>query len=359
MRRTERRRDLLAATAMAAASYVGFRLLRRVLQANLRGEVALITGGSRGLGLQLARELGAAGCRVSICARDHDELARAEADLAARGIPVLALPCDVSERHEVEQLVEAVQSHLGAVDILVNNAGIIQVGPLETMTLDDFERAMAVNFWGAVYATMAVLPEMRARQRGRLVNITSIGGKVAVPHLLPYDCAKFAFLGFSEGIGAELAKDGIRVTTIVPGLMRTGSPVNAFFKGQREAEFAWFGLGDATPLTAMSAARAARRIVTAVRRGEGEVTLSVQAKLLRLIHDLFPQLTTDVLGFVNRLLPSAEGAGPEQVLGMELRAGARFGVGDLVERDAKRYNQHNGHATHRRPPSGFGRGTVE
>jgi NAD(P)-dependent dehydrogenase (short-subunit alcohol dehydrogenase family) len=338
-----RRRTGMAVAAAGAVSLVGYRLLRMLLAEDLAGEVVLVTGGSRGLGLQLAREFGRRGCKIVICARDTYELERARRDLHDRGIDVLPIPCDIALRDEVENMVESVDAHFGGIDILVNNAGMIQVGPIETMALEDFEQAMAVNFWGAVYATMAVLPQMRARQRGRIVNITSIGGKVAVPHLLPYDCAKFAFLGFSEGLHAELAKDGIRVTTIIPGLMRTGSSVNAFFKGRREAEFAWFGAGDATPLTAMSATRAARRIVEATRRGEGEVTLSVQAKLLRLAHDLFPQLTTDVLGVVNRMLPSgADLNDTSQTLGMALRASSPWGLGDLIERDAKRYNQHNG-----------------
>jgi short-subunit dehydrogenase len=185
------------------------------------------------------------------------------------------------------------------------------------MSVEDFEVSMGVHYWGTVYSTLAVLPQMRARGAGRIVNITSIGGKVAVPHLLPYSSAKFATVGFSEGLRAELARDGITVTTIVPGLMRVGSPVNAFFKGDPEKEFAWFSLGAATPLTAMNAESAARRIVQATRRGEAEVTLSWQAKLLRLTHDLLPGATQDLLGVVNRLLPQGEEV-RDNVRGMEM-----------------------------------------
>lgn len=295
----------------------GALLARRHPETSLRGRVVLITGGSRGLGLLLAREFGREGCRVAICARDPEELDGARLDLEGRGVEVLATPCDVSRREEVERWVAEVERAFGGVDVLVNNAGIIQVGPFDATTLEDFEQAMAVNFWGAVHATLAALPRMRAREDGRIVNITSIGGKVAVPHLLPYDCAKFALVGFSEGLRAELAGSGIRVTTIVPGLMRTGSPSNALFKGQQEKEFTWFSLGDATPLTAMDAERAARRIVLATRRGEAEVTLTWQAKAIRLVHDLFPGATADALGWVNRLLP-AEGGTTGTARGMEL-----------------------------------------
>ncbi|MBI5546795.1 MAG: SDR family oxidoreductase, partial [Deltaproteobacteria bacterium] len=223
----------------------------------LSGQVALVTGGSRGLGLLLARELAARGCKVAICARDGAALERARRDLVARGATVHAEACDVADRAQIERLVANVRQALGPVDVLVNNAGILQVGPLETMALEDFQRAMATLFWSAVYAVHAVLPAMRARRHGRIVNITSIGGKLSIPHLVPYGCAKFALVGLSEGLRAELARDGILVTTVVPGLMRTGSPANVLYKGQADLEYSWFSLGAALPLSSMDAARAA------------------------------------------------------------------------------------------------------
>ena len=135
-------------------------------------------------------------------------------------------------------------------------------------------------------------------------------GAIAVPHLLPYSCAKFAMRGFSEGLGAELAKDRIRVTTVLPWLMRTGSFLNALFKGKREEELAWFALGSTMPVVSMQAERAARRIVDACERGEAFVTLGMQAKVLRIAHSLAPGLATRVLGMVNSLLPGPGGAGP-------------------------------------------------
>ncbi len=194
----------------------------------LGGQVAVITGGSRGLGLLLARELGRHGCQLAICARDEAELARARADLESRGMTVHTVRCNVAERAEVERFIAEVVRRFGGIDLLVNNAGTIKVGPVELMTVGDFEDAMRVNFWGMVYPTLSALPIMRAQGGGRIVNITSIGGKVSVPHLLPYNCAKFAAVAFSEGLRAELARDGITVVTVVPGLMRTrGDPLGA------------------------------------------------------------------------------------------------------------------------------------
>ena len=264
----------------------------------------LITGASRGLGLLLAREFAREGCAVAICARDERELGRARADLEQRGASVLAARCDVADRDQVEDFVDLVVRKFGRIDVVINNAGIVQVGPLSAMTIADFGRAMAVNFWGPFNVISAALPHLRERRGGRIVNIASIGGKIAVPHLLPYDCAKAALVSLSEGLSAELRRHGISVTTVVPGLMRTGSPVNAYFKGDAQREFDWFSASDSLPLTSMSAARAARRIVAATKRREGELVLTWQAKAARLVHDLFPNTFLRLAALVNRLLPS-------------------------------------------------------
>lgn len=306
-------KDALKTAAWIAAGGAGLwlaaRAARNASAQDLRGQNVLITGGSRGLGLELAREFLRKGARVAICARAAEELEAAMLDLWQIGGVAVALTCDLTVQTQVEALINAVHEQLGGVDILVNNAGVIAVGPLEEMRLADFEEAMATNYWAALYTTLAVLPEMRARQAGHIVNISSIGGKLSVPHLLPYSASKFALTGLSAGLRAELKKDGIQVTTVCPGLMRTGSPRNATFKGQHRAEYAWFALSDALPLTSMNAARAARRIVQACERGEAEVVLSVQAKLAVKFQALFPGVTADLLGQVNRLLPGPGGIG--------------------------------------------------
>src|SRR5205085_12580634 len=125
----------------------------------------------------------------------------------------------------------------------------------------------------------AVLPNMRKRRDGRIVNISSIGGKVSVPHLLPYCAGKFALVGYSEGLRAELSDDGIVVTTVCPWLMRTGSPRNATFNGHHKIEYAWFSIGGSLPLLTLSAECAARKILAACSRGDAEVVLDVPAWL--------------------------------------------------------------------------------
>jgi NAD(P)-dependent dehydrogenase (short-subunit alcohol dehydrogenase family) len=280
--------------------------MERPPEADIRGQVALVTGGSRGLGLALGRELATQGCRLAICARDAAELETARADLGGRGAEVLAVPCDVADRAQVEAMVDSVERHYGRIDILVNNAGIIAVAPVENLTHDDFERVMDIDFWGTLNPTLAVLPGMRARGAGRIVNITSIGGKVAMPHLLPYDAAKFAAVGFSTGLRAELADTGIAVTTVVPGLMRTGSHLHAEFGGNREAEYRWFALGASSPWpVAAGADRAARMVVRAMRRGEAECTFPFTATLAARLGGLLPGVTADALALVDRVLPAA------------------------------------------------------
>jgi short-subunit dehydrogenase len=308
----------------AAAGLGGYLLARAVMKKptyDFRGKTVLITGGSRGLGLVMAREFAREGARIAICARDKEKLDKAHEELANNaGADVFSYSCDITNREQVNEMVRAIENHFGEINVLVNNAGRIEVGPMEVMTLEDYEAAMNTHFWGPLYTTLAVLSQMRQRQEGRIVNITSIGGKISVPHLLPYSASKFALVGFSEGLRAELAKDGIVVTTVCPGLMRTGSPRNAMFKGQHKAEYAWFSISDALPVTSMKAERAARQIVSACKRGDAEIVLSVQAQLAVTFHSLFPGLTSDLLGIVNKFLPGPGGIGTNSAKGEDSKS---------------------------------------
>lgn len=216
----------------------------------------------------------------------------------------------MSNPAQVQSLLTSVENALGPVDVLVNNAGTILVGPLEHMSVADFEEVMRINFWGAVHTTLAVLPGMKERRQGRIVNITSIGGKVAFPHLLPYTTSKFALVGLSEGLRAELAKDGIWVTTVVPNLIRTRSPRNAKFKRDYKKEYAWFTISDSLPGASMSADRAANQIVRACQNGESELVLGLPAKLAVLANGIAPGLISDLLAAGNEWLLS-QAAGSE------------------------------------------------
>lgn len=299
---------------MVLAGAVGGWLWRqRQRRFDWQDRVALIAGGSRGLGLLLARRLGRRGAKVVLAARDGAELERARQSLVEEGIDAHLVVADVAVEAQAREMVEeAVQRH-GHLDVLINAASIIQVGPLEAWSLDDLRAALDVNFWGTVHACLAALPHLRQRPGARIVNVSSIGGVVPVPHLLPYACGKYAITGFSEGLQAEVARQGVRVTTVIPWLMRTGSPPHALVKGQEEAEATMFTLAGSLPGITMGGERAADRIVRATERGERFVTLGGLGKAVRLAHALAPGLSGAVLATTASLLPQApEGASEAQ-----------------------------------------------
>jgi NAD(P)-dependent dehydrogenase (short-subunit alcohol dehydrogenase family) len=302
---------------------------------SFRDRVVLLTGGSRGLGLVMARALIEEGAAVALLARDAEELERAAADLRARktAARVLVIPGDVGDRAVAEAAVRTTVERFGRLDVLINNAGVIQTGPFEHMQLRDFEQALAIHFWGPLYTTLAAIPHLKARvaekaqepgarsrikdKHGpRIVNISSIGGKLPVPHLLPYCASKFALAGLSGGLRAELERHGITVTTVCPGLMRTGSHLNAQFKGQHALEFFWFALSDSLPLITVTAEEAAEQILTACRRGQAELVIGLPYRLASRLAPLFPELVAKGLALFSRLMPGP--TGPE---GDELRPG--------------------------------------
>ena len=307
----------LAAAAGLAGTLAVRARVRRSRRFSFAGRTALVAGGSRGMGLVLARQLVDAGARVAICARTAADLEQAELELRARGGEAIALRCDVSQPEEVRSMVQEVLGRFGAIDILFNFAGIIQVGPLEAMTRDDFRHAMDVHFWGTLNTVLEVLPAMRSRGWGRIVNVASLGGKRAVPHMLPYTASKFALVGLSSGLRTELAKDGILVTTVVPSLVRTGSARNALFKGQHRKEHAWFSIASSLPGAAMSAEHAAAQILRACRDGEREVLLRNPVNIAVALQAFFPGTTQSLLGAVARFLPSMGGIGKRSAYGYE------------------------------------------
>lgn len=294
-------RLLIVTAAVILGAWVVSRIWRS--RFSFADKVVLISGGSRGLGLLIARQICDEGGKVILLARDADELGRAESELTKRGGKAFSVVCDLCDRSQIQAAVARAIERFGPIDVLFNNAGIIEVGPLGDMQREDFERAMAIHFWGPLELVMAVLPSMRAQRCGRIVNISSIGGKIAVPHMASYSASKFALTGLSDALRIELAADNIQVTTVAPGMMRTGSHVNAKFKGQHDAEFAWFSLSSGLPLVSMNAGRAVRKILAACRRGQPSLTLTFSARCAIAANALFPNLTGYAMKLANRFLP--------------------------------------------------------
>lgn len=333
--------SLAAAASGLAAAAIAHTALRALTRLDLRGRVVAITGGSRGLGLLLAEEFGRRGARVAIAARDAEALDRAAHRLRTLGIDVHATACDLGQRDAAEAFIDGVVRAFGRLDVLVNNAGVIQVAPMQDLRVEEIDEAMRSNFWSTVYTTLRALPHLTAEGSGaRIVNVVSIGGRVAVPHLLGYNASKFAQMGFSEGIQAELSRlgaRGVRVTTVIPGPMRTGSIYNAEFGGSPQREFGWFGLLSSIPLATIDARRAARRIVNAAREGRSEVKLGLTAHALSLAHGLAPRLTVGLLGLVNALLPPPTGVAGT-LRGRDLRARSQRSLLLHLSNEAARRN---------------------
>jgi NAD(P)-dependent dehydrogenase (short-subunit alcohol dehydrogenase family) len=317
-----RRESIIAATGIAAGGALiaqQFRRARRAL--DLTDRVALITGGSRGLGLLMARELGRLGTRVVLAARNQAELEHARSELRGRGVEGSIVVADVALEPDARRIVDEVLLKYGRLDILVNNAGVMTVGPLEHMTEADFAEAMSVHFWGPLRAMRAAIPHLR--RGGRIVNISSIGGKIGVPHLAPYCASKFALTGLSTAMRAELAGDGIYITTVSPGLMRTGSPFNAWFKGKHRREFAWFAIAGSLPFLSIEGERAAKQIIDAMRRGDAEIVVSWPARLAAVAAAAVPNAAAFAMRVANSLLPSPIDA----TGGQERRSGWQSGSG--------------------------------
>lgn len=302
---------------VVGAAMVSTAVAKQLRKFNFDRQVVLLMGGSRGLALEIARVLADENAIIVLAARDEAELKSAREILNLPPDQLYTFVCDVTKEHMVKDTVAAIEEQCGEVDVLFNIAGLIEAGPMEAQTNKDFEDSMNTHFWGPLYCVNAVLPSMRRRHRGRIVNIASIAGLVSVPHLLPYSASKHALVGYSEGLRTELLKDNIFVTTVCPGLMRTGSPRNADMKGQNKIEYALFSLMDALPFTSIDAANAARQIVKACRNGESSLIISMQAQALKFAHSVTPAYINDLFGMVNSILPSNGGIGTATAKGKD------------------------------------------
>jgi NAD(P)-dependent dehydrogenase (short-subunit alcohol dehydrogenase family) len=309
-----------------------------------RGKVVVITGGSRGLGLALAEEFGRRGAKLVLGARNETDLSRARQQLLVCGAirsadDALISAVDLRKPEDAERLIEGATRRFGRVDVLINNAGVITVGPVENQTLEQFREVMDSNFYSGLHCTLAVLPQMLRRREGAIATVASIGGRIAVPHLLPYTASKFAAVGFSEGLGMELRSKGIRVTTICPGLMRTGSHRNALFTGDAAREYRWFSMAANTPGASASARHAARRIADGIAAGCAEITITPQAFLVARFGNLSPELKRLAMMGMHMALPDpVEGQNiPRRGQGLGERE--PFPASVFGSRAANRYNQ--------------------
>jgi NAD(P)-dependent dehydrogenase (short-subunit alcohol dehydrogenase family) len=319
--------------------------------------VALVLGASRGLGLLVCEQLLERGYTVHGGARDAAELEGAARILTASVQPsdgetprFVPHVCDVRDADAVAGLVEEVVGAEGRLDVAIHVAGVIQVGHADAMTLGHYHDAVDTMLWGPVHLALAVLPVMRAAGRGRIGIVSSVGGLVAVPRLVPYSVAKFGAVALAEGLYAELAGTGVTVTAVTPGLMRTGGHVHARFVDDPPADYAWFAPAASLPLLSISAPRAAHRIVEGVIAGRPTVELTPLTMLARRVHGVAPALTIRTLGIVGRLLPGPStraadpvSAGRPAVEGATAREALGSRLVDVLsvlgDRAARRHNE--------------------
>jgi short-subunit dehydrogenase len=307
---------LLATSLVAAIAYA---VIPRSKRYHPR-QVAIITGGSRGLGLAIAHRFGQAGLLLVLAARNEQELEAARLNLLQAGSvqqedDILLVSCDLTDPEQAQNLILETIKIFGRLDLLINNAGIIEVGPFENQPLEAYDRAMQTNFFAALHTIHAATPYLLDPPdqscRG-IVNIASIGGKIPVPHLLPYVASKFALTGFSEGLHIELRHKGVRVTTVCPGLMRSGGEEHAHFTGQREKEQRWFKLSAKTPGLSANVHHAAHRIYNAVQAGRAEITITPQAWLAARVVGLAPETSQVLAALANEyVLPDPVYNAPE------------------------------------------------
>ena len=248
--------------------------------ADFRDRVAVVTGASSGIGAQLARDLAGRGAHVALLARRLDRLEALADELGRTGITALPVVCDVADRTSVENAIATVLRQLGHIDVPVNSAGYATHVLFKDQDVGDMERMVRTNVLGVVYTIKAVLPAMRARKQGWIVNLSSVAGKLGQPDEAVYSATKFAVAGLSEGLSYELTPLGIHVMTVYPALVRT--------------EMFTDGVMDRMPTRAkqsfMEAPAFTREVLRALGQGAFEVTVPSYVKLGYLVRAIFPAL---------------------------------------------------------------------
>ncbi len=248
--------------------------------ASMRGKVAVITGASTGIGQAAAEAFAREGATVVLAARSEGRLERIAADIEKAGGRAVPVALDVTDRSAVFEKMNEVAASQGSIDVLVNNAGIGLLSPVDGMDPEELKRIFEVNFFGLIWCTQAVLPHMIRQQSGRIVNVSSVAGKRALPHISAYCASKFAVQAFSDSLRMEVAEHGIAVTVLCPPRVDTTFHDTPLMrqKGQRMSA------------PSISAEYVAAAIVRAARRGSREVVVSFYGKFFVFFHWLSPRL---------------------------------------------------------------------
>ena len=241
-----------------------------------QGKVAIVTGASSGIGRATALALAEQGGWVALASRNGEALSALAEELKRQGRQVIVIPTNVTQREQVEALVEEVLAQWGRVDILISNAGEYIRAPITDLDPADLQRSLDVNFFGGVYCVKAVLPHMLAQRSGHIVFVTSMDGKIGLPPDAPYVSAKFALTGFCEVLRQEVHDSGIAVTNVLPGRVDTVMV--------EDLKFAWIS-------PKISPESVAAAILNGIRKRKPIVIVPPQAKLLYYINVFAPTLS--------------------------------------------------------------------
>jgi short-subunit dehydrogenase len=241
----------------------------------------LITGASQGIGRALAESAALRGAKVLAAARSPELLHELAEEVRNRGATLETVQADVTRAGDRQRMVEAALHHFAGLDVLVNNAGIGATGHFAEVSPDRLRQIMEVNFFGLTETTRVFLPLLLQGNRPAIVNISSIAGKRGIPARSEYSASKFAVQGFSEALRAELAKDGIDVLIICPGLTQTNFSKNMI---EQKAKMAL------DHMRGMTSEQVAQATLRAIERGRSEVCLTFQGKLIVFVSRFFPWL---------------------------------------------------------------------
>lgn len=250
--------------------------------ADLLGKWCVVTGAASGIGRATAEALQAEGARLVLCDIRKEEVEQVALDLRAKG-EVLSYAVDVALLPQMARFSDFIREQIGAVDVLVNSAGILKTGGYEDTSFEAWHQVMEVNFWGALHATKLLVPAMVERGAGSVINVASASGIVGFSKLTAYSTSKFALVGFSESLRAELGTTGVKVSTICPGLVRTPIARNSELPSEEVRE-----IEDLLERKGISPDRVAQAIVRAVMRGTPLVHVGTDAKILSVASRLFP-----------------------------------------------------------------------
>ncbi len=260
-----------------------------MVRLDLRGRVAVVTGAAKGIGRATAFELAAQGARVAGCDTDEPALSATLRECEALGAPsTLGATVDVSDADQMQGFAERVERELGPTLCLVNNAGVgVSAGFFDT-ELEDWEWLLRVNLWGTIHGTRAFAPAMRARRAGRIVNVASASGYCNLPALAAYGTTKYAVVGLSEALRAELLPSGVMVGVVCPGIIATSIVDSARIRGVVDVAAERRSLQELYRRRGHAPELVARAIVGALKSGKALVPVTPEAWLLYALKRVMP-----------------------------------------------------------------------